>query len=264
VSAGHRVTNMRRFAVTFVVGCALVALGSATLSADKIKLRSGKVLEVSFMSADAKTVRVLLANGQIAEFKIEEIGSMEFSPRKAPPPPPPDPAKKPAPVTLPTATILSVRLVEAIDVDAAQAGMTFKAVLDDPVMIGGKVVVPRSAAVVLQAAKVEQAGKMKGADAITLKANTLSFGGRKYDIVTAQVEQKGGGEGKKTTRKVAGGAGLGAAVGGIAGGGSGAAIGALAGAGVGAAVAASGTEHLKLPAETRLQFTLTAAVTVQP
>ena len=160
--------------------------------------------------------------------------------------------------------MLNVLLTQAIDVDATQTGMTFKALVDDPVMLGGKVVVPRNAAVVVQVAKVEQAGKMKGADKISLKANTLSFGGRKYDIVTAHVEQKGQGEGKKTTRKVVGGAGLGAAVGGIAGGGSGAAIGALAGAGAGAAVAASGTEHLKLPAETRLQFTLTAAVTVQP
>jgi hypothetical protein len=67
-----------------------------------------------------------------------------------------------------------------------------------------------------------------------------------------------------TTRNVAGGAGLGAAIGGIAGGGTGAAIGALAGAGAGAVMSASGTEHLKLPAETRLTFTLSAAVTLQP
>jgi hypothetical protein len=113
-------------------------------------------------------------------------------------------------------------------------------------------------------AKVEQAGKMKGADLITLKANTLTFGGKKYDIVTTPVESKGSGEGKKTTRKVAGGAGLGAIVGGIAGGGTGAAIGAAVGAGAGAVMASQGTEHLQLPAETRLQFQLTAAVTVQP
>ena len=155
-------------------------------------------------------------------------------------------------------------LTQAIDVDATQTGMTFKALVDDPVMLGGKVVVPRNAAVVLQVAKVEQAGKMKGADKISLKANTLSFGGRKYDIVTAHVEQKGGGEGKKTTRKVVGGAGLGAVIGGIAGGGTGAAIGAVAGGASGAVVARHGTEHLKLPAETRLQFTLNSAVTVRP
>ena len=105
---------------------------------------------------------------------------------------------------------------------------------------------------------------MKGADKITLKANSISFGGRKYEIVTAYVESKGAGEGKKTGRKVAGGAGLGAIVGGIAGGGQGAAIGAAIGGGAGAVVASQGTEHLKLPAETRLQFQLTAAVNVQP
>jgi hypothetical protein len=142
--------------------------------------------------------------------------------------------------------------------------MTFKSLLDDPVMIGGKVVLPRGAAVVLQAVKVEQAGKMKGSDRIVLKANSLSLGGRKYDVVTTQVEQKGGGEGRKTARKVAGGAGLGAVIGGIAGGGSGAAIGAVAGTATGAIVSSQGTEHLELPAETRLQFTLNAAVTVQP
>ena len=125
-------------------------------------------------------------------------------------------------------------------------------------------VVPRGAAVVLQAAKVEQAGKMKGSDKITLKANSIAFGGRQYEIVTTQVESKGSGEGKKTTRKVAGGAGLGAIVGGIAGGGTGAAIGAAAGAATGAIVASQGTEHLKLAAETRLQFTLNAAVNVRP
>ncbi len=142
--------------------------------------------------------------------------------------------------------------------------MTFKSVLDDPVMLGGQVVVPRGAAVVLQAAKVEQAGKMKGADKITLKANSVAFGGRKYEIATTYVESKGSGEGKKTARKVGGGAGLGAIVGGIAGGGAGAAIGAAAGAATGAIMASQGTEHLKLDAETRLQFTLNAAVTVQP
>jgi hypothetical protein len=155
-------------------------------------------------------------------------------------------------------------LTQAIDVDSTQTGMTFRAVLDDPVMLGGKVVIPRNSAVVLQVAKVEQAGNFKGSDQVSLKANSLSFGGRKYDIVTNYVEKKNEGEGKATTRKVAGGAGLGAIVGSIAGGGTGAAIGALAGAGAGAIVSASGTQHLKLPAETRLSFSLTAGVTVQP
>ena len=255
---------MRHPLVRFSAAAAAVLAMSTTLAADRIRLRSGKVVTGSFMSADVKSVRLLLDNGSIADFPVADIGAVEFTPRKAPAPPAPDPAKAPASVTIPSGTVLNVLLSEGIDVDAAKTGMTVRSLLDDPVMMGGKVILPRGAAVVVQVAKVEQAGKMKGSDNITLKANSLSFGGRKYDIVTTYVEQKSAGEGKKTARKAAAGAGLGAVIGGIAGGGSGAAIGAAAGTATGAIVASQGTAHLTLPAETRLQFTLSAAVTVQP
>jgi hypothetical protein len=166
-------------------------------------------------------------------------------------------------VTVPAGTLLNVRLTQAIDVDAAQAGATYKALVDDPVMLAGSVVIPRGAGAVLQAVRVEQSGTMKGSDKITLKINSISFGGHAYEVVTTYVETKGGGEGKKTTRKIGGGVGLGAIVGGIAGGGEGAAIGAAVGGVTGAVVASKGQEHLKLPAETRLQFTLGAAVKVR-
>ena len=48
---------------------------------------------------------------------------------------------------------------KAIDVDATKAGAMFRALVDDPVMIDGKVVIPRSAAVVVQAVRVEQSGQ---------------------------------------------------------------------------------------------------------
>ena len=46
--------------------------------------------------------------------------------------------------------------------------------------------------------------------------------------------------------------------------GQGAAIGAAVGGATGAVVASQGQEHLQLPAETRLQFQLSAAITVKP
>ena len=267
--------NTRR---TRLLAMLLVLATGVSLSADRVKLRSGKVIEGMFMGADSKSVRVLLDDGQVSEVPIADAVAVEFSARKPAPPPPP-PAPKPAPkpaaaapaapapaskvVTVPGGTPINVRLTQAIEVDGSQAGMTFKGVVDDPVMVGGSIVIPRGASAMLQAVKVEQSGKMKGSDKITLKLNAVSFGGMVHQLATTYVETKGKGEGKKTTRKVAGGAGLGAIVGGIAGGGEGAAIGAAIGGVTGAAISAGGEEHLKLPAETRLQFQLTAAVSMR-
>jgi len=258
----------------------LVVLMGVSLSADKVRLRSGKVVQGMFIGADSKTVRVLLDDGNVTEVPIEQALGVDFSARKpAPPPPPPaaaaaparasapppPPAPKPRPsVTVPSGTPINVRLTQQIDVDASAAGQTFKAVVDDPVMIGGAIVIPRGASATLQAVDVKQSGKMKGSDKVSLKMNSFAFGGMVYEVTTAYVETKGSGEGKKTAKKVGGGAGLGAIIGGIAGGGKGAAIGAAVGAGGGAAMAAGGEEHLKLPAETRLTFNLSASVTVKP
>jgi hypothetical protein len=259
---------------TRLITALLVLATGVSLSADRVRLRSGKVVEGMFIGADSKAVRVLRDDGQVTEVRIEDAVAVEFSARKpAPPPPTPPkpaaapvaaaaPAPKPKPVTVPAGTMVNVRLTQAIDVDASQAGQQFKAVVDDPVMIGGSTVIPRGASAVVQAVQVQQSGKMKGSDKITVKLNSIAFGGMVYEVATAYVESKGSGEGKKTARKVGGGAGLGAIVGGIAGGGEGAAIGAAVGAVTGAAVASGGEEHLKLPAETRLQFKLSAAVNI--
>ena len=253
----------------------VLALGAvAPLSADKVTLRSGKVVDGMFMGGDSKSLRVLLESGQVSEIPLNEAVRVEFAPRKAPATPPaaaPAAAAKPAAaaapqvvtVTVPAGTAVNVRLSQGIDVDSSKAGMTFKAVVDDPVIVGGSTLIPRGASAVLEAIHVEQSGKMKGSDKVTLKLNAIGFGGFVYPVSSSYNQSKGKGEGKRTGRKVGGGAGLGAIVGGIAGGGEGAAIGAVVGGVTGAAVASQGEEHLQLPAETRLNFQLSAAVSVR-
>jgi hypothetical protein len=170
----------------------------------------------------------------------------------------------PASVTIPAGTTINVRLTEGIDVDLAQAGATFKARVDDPVMLDGAIVIPREAGAAVQAVRVAQSGQFKGSDQISLKLNSISFGGKVHQVVTEYATVQGGGEGKRTARKVGGGAGLGAIFGGVVGGGEGALVGATVGAITGTAVSAQGEEHLKLPAETRLQFTVSSSVRIQP
>jgi hypothetical protein len=255
----------------------VVALG-VSLSADRVRTRSGKIVTGMFIGADSRVVRMLLDDGQVSEIPIEETIAVEFSARKpvaaaAPAQPKPAVARasmpaaapaRPAAIMVPAGTTLNARLTQTIEADISYAGQTFKAIVDDPVSISGAIVVPRGAAAVLQAVAVSQSGKAKGSDKISLKLHSIGFGGKVYEVSSEYVESKGSGEGKKTARKVGGGAGLGAIVGGIAGGGKGAAIGAAVGGATGAVMAATGEEHLKLPAETRLQFKLTSALSIQP
>jgi hypothetical protein len=183
------------------------------------------------------------------------------APAPAPEPPPPPPP--PPPITVAAGTVINVRLTEDVNVDTTQTGSTIKGIVDDPVLVAGDIAIPREARATIHVVNVQQSGKLKGADAIQMKLNSVAFGGRSHQLATEYASVQGKGEGKKTTRKVAGGAGLGAIVGGIAGGGKGAAIGAAVGGGTGAAVAAGGQEHLTLPAETRLQFKLSSAINIE-
>jgi len=240
--------------------------GAMILSADTVILRDGKTIPGTFLGGNTRQIDFAADTGQTLKIPVGQIVSLAFSPPPVAPPPrqaAPAPASRPS-VVIPGGTAFRIRTIDPIDVDKTNAGVMFRASIDDPIMIGGNVVVPRGADVALVAAKVQQGGKMKGSDLISLKVNTISVGGKAYPVTTNLVEQKTSGEGKKTARKVIGGAGLGAAIGGLAGGGTGAAIGALAGAATGTAISAAGQPHLKIPSETRLEFQLAADVKVVP
>jgi hypothetical protein len=167
-----------------------------------------------------------------------------------------------APATLPAGTILNVRTTQPLDADSAQVGMKLTGLVDDPVEVGGEIVIPRGTRTTLEVVAVEQSSNLKGRDRITLKMYSIHVGERSYPVGTSYVELKGPSEGKRAARKIVAGAGIGAAVGGLIGGGTGAAFGAAAGGGTGAAIAGSGKTHLNVPAETRLQFRLHTATRI--
>jgi hypothetical protein len=160
-------------------------------------------------------------------------------------------------------TPLNVRTTQPIDADSARVGMRLDAIVDDPVSTAGRILVPRGALARLEVVSVERSSNLKGRDRITFRIDSLQIGGRTYPVATSYVEVKGRSEGKRATQKIIGGAGIGAAVGGLLGGGSGALWGATAGGTTGAIIAGSGKTHLSVPAETRLHFRLNAATRIE-
>jgi outer membrane lipoprotein SlyB len=98
---------------------------------------------------------------------------------------------------------------------------------------------------------------MKGSSELTLELTDIMINNTAYPLLTSTYEIKGKGEGSNTAKKVVGGAGLGALIGGIAGGGKGAGIGALIGGAGGTAIAGSKKgQQLSIPSETLLEFRL--------
>ena len=115
---------------TMWLTAALTLAVGVSLSADRVRLRSGKVVVGTFIGADSKAVRVLLDDGRVSEIPIQDAMAVEFSARKPATPPAkpapkaapapaaqPAPKQEPAPLVVPSGTRINVRLTQPIDVD---------------------------------------------------------------------------------------------------------------------------------------------------
>lgn len=169
-------------------------------------------------------------------------------------------AASPAPqnrVTVPAGTRVLIRMVDSIDTTKQRVGYRFTAALETNLQVNDRVVAPRGTTVYGQLMSASSAGRMSGSSELTLQLTDIVINGTSYPLLTSDYSIRGSGEGSKTARKVVGGAGLGALIGGIAGGGKGLGIGALAGAGAGTAVAATKKgEQVSIPSETLIEFRL--------
>jgi BON domain len=186
------------------------------------------------------------------------------APTPAPPPaPPPPPPPQPITVTIPEGTIVTVRTIDSIDSNNATTGQSFHASLDAPVVVDDQVILPRGLNAKLKLVQASSAGKFKGSSELTVSLDTITYQGKTYTFASSDVQEKGASRGKRSAAVIGGGAALGALIGGLAGGGKGAAIGAGVGAGGGTAVQAmTKGQQVKIPSETRLDFTMHAPIPV--
>ena len=164
-------------------------------------------------------------------------------------------------ITVPSGTTLTVRMIDPVDSSVNQTGETFRASLDEPLIVNGQTIAARGANVTTKLVSVEEAGRISGRSELALVLYDVTINGRKYEITTEEVTQQGSSRGQQSATRIGGLAALGAVIGAIAGGGGGAARGAAAGAGAGTAVQVlTHGENVKIPSETRLDFTLSKAL----
>lgn len=160
-------------------------------------------------------------------------------------------------ITVPAGTRVLIRMVDSIDSAKQKAGYRFTATLETNLQAEDTVIATRGTTLYGKLVEASSAGRFKGSSELELELTDILINGTAYPLLTSTYEIKGKGEGGNTTKKVLGGAGLGALIGGLAGGGKGAGIGALAGAAGGTAIAASKKgQQLQIPSETLLEFRL--------
>ena len=190
-------------------------------------------------------------------------------PQAAAPAPPPvpkpaeaTPAAAPAPIravaetlTVPTGTLVLVRLQTDVNSETAKQGDRFQAFLDQDIAANGRMIVAKGAKVYGIVTEVDQGSKMKGKALLSVALTDLQVGDQVVSIKTQPLQVQG--QKSSGGKKLAGGAILGAAIGAIADGGEGAAIGAAVGTGVGGAAAAAGNvDPAVIPAQKLEAFTV--------
>ncbi len=268
------------------LGVLFIAL-AAIACADTLTLRNGQVLNGDYVGGDARHIKFATGD-RVDTYSVDDVESLRFrlgdrlssdaapprrdydrqpDPGTAPPPPPPRTgfAQQPAPpppdaaygVQIPVGTLITVRMIDKVDSEQTRLGQTFRASIDEPILVNGQSVIPRGADADVKLVEDKESGKFEGRTVLTLVLQRVMVNNRMVDVTTGDVTKESSSRGSRTAKVVGGTTALGAIVGALAGGGKGAAIGAASGAAVGGtAEAVTKGQVVKIPAETRLTFTL--------
>jgi len=198
-------------------------------------------------------------------------------------PPPAPPAKAPAPAAVgaaapPTAvkpsvaparvdltaaagTVVPVLMTTTVSSETAKAGQRFTAHLANDLLVGGRLVASKGTRVSGRVTEGKSGTGLGGDPVLAMQLTDIETGGYVFAMETSILRLTA--DGKNPTKKIVGGALLGAGIGAIVGGGEGAAIGAAAGAGGGTVVAAaSGGKQVSAASGTTIEFTLAKPLTV--
>jgi hypothetical protein len=159
-----------------------------------------------------------------------------------------------ATLTVPAGAILSVRMTDSVDSKKSRTGETFRAMVDAPLTVNGKTLVPKGAEAIGRVTEVQSAGRFKGRSLVAIELTALNFNGKSVTIRTSAYQEAGSSRTRQTAIIVGGSTVVGTLIGAMAGAPwLGTKVGAAAGM-VANTVRSPGM--IRIPAESLLLFTL--------
>jgi hypothetical protein len=212
---------MKSMKLRLFVLTGLAAAGIA--SADVLEMKNGQALSGRYAGGSPGVVQFETAAG-MQTINTATIVSLTFTTPPSPPPPPPAPVSMGGSVTIPAGTMLLVRMADGASSNDAR-GKRFTTTLETDLAVNGVVLAKAGSKVYGRVENAQRAGRVAGKSVLDLRLSDLNVGGQLVPILTGPYVLQG----ENSMKKTAGGAAMGAAIGGIAGdAGKGAAIGATA------------------------------------
>jgi len=228
----------------------------------EVTRQDGGVVRGTLAARDDKTVKVKVGSTS-RSVPRDQIADVQVVDEKAPPVLPP--IAKFREFTVPEGTTLAVRLTSEVGSDSSRVEDPVEATLTNAVVVDGTEVLPAGSVVRGRVSAVQPSGKVKGRASLALRFDSVSVAGRdeRYPI-GARVDLMAPGTKGKDAATIGIPAAGGAIIGAVIGGGKGAAIGAAIGGGAGAAVVLTTTgPEIRLPRGTALSLPLDRAVDVR-
>ena len=174
------------------------------------------------------------------------------------------PLARAASITIPAGTTITVRMADSVDSKKNYAGETFRATVDTPVSVNGRVAVPQGAEAIGRLTSISQAGRLRGRAVVMLELTALNFDGKSIPLLTSSHVESGNSRGKQTAMYAGGGGLVGTIIGSIAAGPAGFLIGSSIGAASGTVMqAVRGPQPLRIPAESLMIFTVQSPVALE-
>lgn len=253
---------MIRFLAAAVVALACVA----SAAADTLTLKNGSVVNGTYLGGDSRELKFIGQDGRVDVYPVSDVSMLSFSGSApaaassssaiAAPQPTAASTTAAAGMSIPSGTVISIRMIESIDSDVTDVGERFRASLEDPLVVDGRQVAPKGSDAVVKIARVDQAGAISGRDEVAVELAALTVNGKEVEVVSNFAEVQSKSKGAQTAKTAGIGAAIGAGLGAVIGGGKGAVIGAATGGGAGTVYSATRGTKVQIPSETLLTFVL--------